>query len=52
MLYTIGVILILLWLLGLLTSFAMGGIMDALLPIGIILVIIRFISGRRAFWNL
>ncbi len=49
MLYTIAVILILLWLLGFLTSFVMGGIIDALLPIGIILVLIRFLSGRRAF---
>jgi hypothetical protein len=48
MLYTIAVILIVLWLLGLLTSYTMGGIIHILLVIALILVLVRVISGRRA----
>jgi len=48
MLWTIAVILIVLWLLGLLTSFTMGGIIHALLVIAIIVVLIRVIQGRKA----
>ncbi len=48
MLYTIAVILIVLWLLGLLTSYTMGGIVHVLLVIALILVLVRIISGRRA----
>ncbi|MEJ2614442.1 MAG: lmo0937 family membrane protein [Ignavibacteriaceae bacterium] len=49
MLYTIAVILIVLWLLGLLTSYTMGGIIHILLVIALILVLVRVISRRRAF---
>ncbi|MFZ0453990.1 MAG: lmo0937 family membrane protein [Ignavibacteriaceae bacterium] len=48
MLYTIAVVLIVLWLLGLLTSYTMGGIIHILLVIALILVLVRVISGRRA----
>jgi hypothetical protein len=47
MLYTIAVILIVLWLLGLVTSYTMGGFIHALLVIAIVVVLINLISGRR-----
>ena len=47
MLWTIAVILIVLWLLGLLTSYTMGGLIHALLVVAIIVVAIRLIQGRR-----
>jgi hypothetical protein len=48
MLYTIAVILVILWLLGLLTSYTAGGLIHALLVIAIVVVLLRVISGRRA----
>ena len=48
MLYTIAVVLIILWLLGLLTSYTMQGFIHALLVIAIVVVLLRIISGRRA----
>jgi hypothetical protein len=47
MLYTIAVILVLLWLLGLLSSYTIGGLIHVLLVIAIILVLLRVIQGRR-----
>ena len=47
MLYTIAVVLIVLWLLGLVTSYTMGGLIHALLVIAIVVVLLRVISGRR-----
>jgi uncharacterized protein DUF5670 len=47
MLYTIAVVLILLWLLGLLTSYTMGGVVHLLLVIALVMVLANFISGRR-----
>ena len=47
MLWTIAVILIVLWLLGLVTSYTMGGFIHALLVIAIIVVVVGFIQGRR-----
>lgn len=47
MLYTIAVVLIVLWLLGLVTSYTMGGFIHALLVIAIVVVLLRVISGRR-----
>jgi hypothetical protein len=47
MLYTIAVILIVLWLLGLVTSYTMGGFIHILLVIAIVVVLLRVISGRR-----
>jgi hypothetical protein len=46
MLYTIAVVLIILWLLGLVTSFTVGGFIHILLIIAIIVVLLRVISGR------
>lgn len=47
MLYTIAVILIILWLLGLVTSTTMGGFVHVLLVIAIVVVLLRVISGRK-----
>lgn len=47
MLMTLGIILIVLWLLGLLTNIALGGFIHALLVIGIILVLVRLFTGRK-----
>ena len=46
MLYTIAVVLIILWLLGLVTSYTMGGLIHVLLVIAIVMVLLRVISGR------
>ena len=46
MLWTIAVILIVLWLLGLVTSYTMGGFIHILLVIAIIVILINVISGR------
>lgn len=46
MLYTIAVVLIILWLLGLVTSTTMGGFIHVLLVIAIVVVLLRIISGR------
>ena len=48
MLWTICVILIVLWLLGLVTSYTMGGLIHILLVIAIIVVLVNVISGRRS----
>ena len=47
MLWTIAVILVVLWLLGLVSSYTMGGFIHLLLILAIILVLIRVIQGRR-----
>lgn len=47
MLYTIAVILIILWALGMVTSVSAGGLIHALLVIAIIVVLLRVISGRK-----
>jgi hypothetical protein len=48
MLETIAVILIALWLLGLVTSYTMGGLIHILVVIAIVVVLVRVIRGRRA----
>jgi hypothetical protein len=47
MLYTIAVILIVLWLLGLVTSYTMGGFIHILLVVAIVMILVNLISGRR-----
>ncbi|MFI9651378.1 lmo0937 family membrane protein [Guyparkeria halopsychrophila] len=47
MLYTIAVILVILWLLGLVTSYTMGGFVHILLVIAVIVIVIRLLQGRR-----
>ena len=48
MLYTIAVVLIILWALGLVSSFTMGGLIHVLLVIAVVVVLLRVISGRSA----
>lgn len=47
MLYIIAVVLIVLWILGLVTSYTMGGFIHILLVIAIIVVLIRIIKGKK-----
>jgi hypothetical protein len=47
MLWTIAVILIILWALGLVSSYTMGGFIHILLVLAVIVVLIRLIQGRR-----
>jgi len=46
MLYTIAVVLIILWLLGLVTSFTIGGFIHILIVVAVIMILLRLISGR------
>jgi hypothetical protein len=48
MLWTIAVILLVLWLLGLVSSYTMGGFIHILLVLAIIVVVMNVIQGRRA----
>jgi hypothetical protein len=48
MLWTICVILVVLWLLGMVSSYTMGGFLHILLFLAIVIVLINVISGRRA----
>ncbi len=48
MLYTIAVVLLILWLLGLVTSTTVGGFIHVLLVIAIVVVLLRVIGGRSA----
>ncbi len=47
MLYTIAIILIILWLLGIITSVDIGGFIYILLVIAVILILVNLISGKR-----
>ncbi len=47
MLYTIAVVLLVLWLLGLVTSTTVGGFIHVLLVIAVIVVLLQVINGRR-----
>jgi len=48
MLETLAVILVLLWLLGMVTSYTMSGFIHLLLLLALVVVVIRLLSGRRA----
>ena len=47
MLWTIAVVLMILWLLGLMTSYTLGGLVHLLLVIALVVVVIRLLQGRR-----
>jgi Family of unknown function (DUF5670) len=47
MLWTISVILVVLWLLGLVSGYTMGGVIHALLVIALVVVVVQVIQGRR-----
>ena len=49
MLATIAIILIVLWLLGMVSSTTLGGFVHVLLVVAIIIVLVQFIQGRRVF---
>jgi hypothetical protein len=48
MLWTIFVVLLVLWALGLLTGYTMGGVIHALLVIALIVVVVQVLQGRRS----
>ena len=47
MLWTIAIVLIVLWLLGMITSTTIGGFIHVLLVIAVIVILVRIITGRR-----
>jgi len=47
MLYTIAVVLLVLWLLGLVSNYTIGGFIHILLVIAVIMILVNFISGRK-----
>ena len=48
MLYTIAVVLLILWAVGLVSSYTIGGFIHILLVVAIVVLLVNFISGRRA----
>jgi len=47
LLYTLAIILLVLWLLGMVTSFTAGGLLHILLVVAVVMVLFQVISGRR-----
>jgi len=47
MLETIAIVLVILWVLGLVTSYTMGGFIHVLLVLAVIVILVRVIQGRR-----
>jgi hypothetical protein len=47
MLWSIAIVLFLMWALGLLTSYSMGGLIHVLLAVAVVVVLVRIIQGRR-----
>jgi hypothetical protein len=47
MLYTLAVVLLILWLLGLVSSYTLGGFIHILLVVAVVMVLVRLIQGRR-----
>ena len=47
MLYTLAVVLVILWLLGMVTSMSAGGLIHILLVIAVVVILLRVISGRK-----
>jgi hypothetical protein len=48
MLYTLVAILLILWLLGMVGSFTMGGLIHLLLVVALVMIVVNLVSGRRA----
>jgi hypothetical protein len=48
MLYTLAVVLVILWLLGMVSSYTMGGFIHVLLVIAVVMILLRVIGSRRA----
>jgi hypothetical protein len=51
MLWTIAVVLLVLWAVGLVTSYTMGGFIHILLVAAVVIVLVRLISGQRVLHN-
>ena len=47
MLWTVAVVLLVLWVLGLVTSYTMGGLIHILIVVAVVVVLVRVIQGRR-----
>jgi hypothetical protein len=47
MLYTIAVVLLILWLLGLVSGYTIGAFIHVLLVVALVLIVVQFVSGRR-----
>jgi hypothetical protein len=47
MLYTIAIVLLILWLLGLISGYAIGGFIHILLVIAVVMILVNLISGRK-----
>jgi hypothetical protein len=47
MIYTIAIVLVILWALGLVTSYTMGGLIHIFLVLALIVILVNFFSGRR-----
>ena len=47
MLYTVAVVLLILWVLGLVTSFTAGGLLHILLVVAVVMVIFQLVTGRK-----
>ena len=48
MLWTIAVILLVLWVLGMITSYTLGGVVHLLLVLALVVIVFQFVSGRRS----
>ncbi len=48
MLYTIAVVMLILWLLGMVSSYTMGGFLHIFLVIAVVMILINLLSGRRS----
>ena len=48
MLYTIAVVLLILWLLGLVSSYTLGGLIHVFLVIALVVIVLQLVSGRRS----
>ena len=48
MLYTVAIVLIVLWLVGLVSSYTMGGFVHILLVVAVIVILFNFLSGRKS----
>ena len=48
MLYTIAIVLLILWASGLVSSYTIGGLLHILLVVAVVMILVNFISGRRS----
>ena len=48
MLYTVVIVLLILWALGLVTSYTMGGVIHVLLVVALVIIVVNFLRGRKS----